>query len=170
MVPGHCSTDSLPKDVSSCTSCLFAVFAAETNYSLIIVHMITIFYDHMKCRRRLHTLHLMRGLTLLRLQSSSSWQRRRFWIRPRRTNAWWMSMKLGLTVEEEWKENFRMLKESFYKLTDKLRPFIKDKKLKWGLLFQQICNWQLHFIICLMKDVFVELPMLLDCHAHVFQR
>ena len=33
MVPGHCSTDSLPKYVSSCACCLFAVFAAETNYS-----------------------------------------------------------------------------------------------------------------------------------------
>ena len=38
-------------------------------------------------------------------------------------------MKLGLTVEE-WKENFRMLKESFYKLTDKLRPFMKEMKPK----------------------------------------
>ena len=39
-------------------------------------------------------------------------------------------MKLGLTVEEEWKENFRMSKESFYKLTDKLRPFIERQKTK----------------------------------------
>ena len=35
-----------------------------------------------------------------------------------------------LTVEEERKESFKMSMESFYKLTDKLRPFIKGLKTK----------------------------------------
>ena len=39
---------------------------------------------------------------------------RRFWTRPGRTTAWWDHFVAGVVVEEEWKENFRMSKPSFF--------------------------------------------------------
>ena len=53
--------------------------------------------------------------------------RRRFWFRPGRCDSWWLAFKRGLPVPAEWKENFRMSKESFEKLCDDLRPFIARK-------------------------------------------
>lgn len=50
--------------------------------------------------------------------------RRRFWVRPGRTSIWWDNIIRGLTVNEEWKENFRMSKSSFYKLCNELRSYI----------------------------------------------
>ena len=50
---------------------------------------------------------------------------RRFWVRPGRTSAWWDNFLHGLVVPEEWRENFRMSKESFMKLCDFVRPFVE---------------------------------------------
>ena len=46
--------------------------------------------------------------------------RRRFWMRPGRTRAWWDKFVTNTVVPEEWRENFRMSRESFYTLCDKL--------------------------------------------------
>ena len=54
-------------------------------------------------------------------------KRRRFWIRPGRTSLWWDNLRAGLSIEEEWKENFRMSRSSFFKLCDELRPHIEKK-------------------------------------------
>ena len=35
------------------------------------------------------------------------------WVRPGRTDAWWMSFIIGVVVDYEWKENFRMGKNNF---------------------------------------------------------
>ena len=34
---------------------------------------------------------------------------------------------IGVMITEEWKENFRMGKDNFYKLCGELRPFIERK-------------------------------------------
>lgn len=52
---------------------------------------------------------------------------RRFWVRPGRTTAWWDNFVGGVVIEEEWKENFRMSKGSFYKLCDELRVHIEKQ-------------------------------------------
>lgn len=54
-------------------------------------------------------------------------RKRRFWVRPGRTNAWWNSFVTDNVVAEEWKENFRMSKLSFNKLCDELRPYIEKQ-------------------------------------------
>jgi hypothetical protein len=54
-------------------------------------------------------------------------KRRRFWIRPGRTSLWWDNLWTGVSIEEEWKENFRMSRNSFLKLCDELRPHIEKK-------------------------------------------
>ena len=50
---------------------------------------------------------------------------RRFWIRPGRTKAWWDNFITDVVVPEEWRENFRMSKNTFYRLCQELQPFIQ---------------------------------------------
>ena len=50
---------------------------------------------------------------------------RRFWVRPGRTSAWWDNFASQTVVPEEWRENFRMSRESLYSLAEELRPHIE---------------------------------------------
>ena len=52
-------------------------------------------------------------------------RRRRYWVRPGRTRAWWDNFIAEVVVPEEWKENFRMSKVNFIKFCDELRPHIQ---------------------------------------------
>jgi len=45
-------------------------------------------------------------------------------VRPGRTSLWWENFVNNIVVAEEWRENFRMSKENFMKLCDKVRPFL----------------------------------------------
>ena len=49
---------------------------------------------------------------------------RRFWIRPGRCGVWWSNFQSRITHLEEWKEIFRMSKQTFDVLCHQLRPFI----------------------------------------------
>ena len=49
---------------------------------------------------------------------------RRFWMRPGRTRAWWDNFVSNVVLPEEWRENFRMSKGSFYILCDELEVYI----------------------------------------------
>ena len=53
--------------------------------------------------------------------------RRRFWIRPGRTCAWWDSFVTNLVLPEEWTENFRMSRDTFLSLCEHLGPHIERK-------------------------------------------
>ena len=48
---------------------------------------------------------------------------RRFWVRPGRTDAWWIHFEKNVVLPEEWRENFRMSRDSFFVLCDLLRPW-----------------------------------------------
>ncbi|XP_046841818.1 putative nuclease HARBI1 [Xenia sp. Carnegie-2017] len=52
---------------------------------------------------------------------------RRFWTRPGRTSAWWDNFASEIVVTEEWRENFRMSRESINSLAEELRPYIEGK-------------------------------------------
>ena len=52
---------------------------------------------------------------------------RRFWVRPGRTAAWWQNFVDGKVIDEEWRENFRMDKDSFYRLVEELEPFLEKQ-------------------------------------------
>ena len=52
-------------------------------------------------------------------------RKRRFWVRPGRTSAWWDNFVNGIMLEEEWKENFRMSRTSFFRLCELLQPYIE---------------------------------------------
>lgn len=49
---------------------------------------------------------------------------REYWIAPGRTRAWWDNFISGTMLLNEWRNNFRMSKDNFYKLCEELRPFI----------------------------------------------
>ncbi len=48
--------------------------------------------------------------------------------RPGRTDAWWGNFVKNIMVPKEWKENFRMSKESFFDLCNELRPFLQQQQ------------------------------------------
>lgn len=54
-------------------------------------------------------------------------QKRSKWIECGRTDAWWQNMINGLSPEQDWKRNFRISKELFQELCEKLRPYISPK-------------------------------------------
>ena len=47
-----------------------------------------------------------------------------FWIRFAQTSLWWDKFLQDKVISEDWRENHRMSKNSFYKLCDLLAPFI----------------------------------------------
>ena len=49
-------------------------------------------------------------------------RKRRFLVRPGRTAVWWQNFLDNIVIPEEWRENFCMPKESFYKLCDESCP------------------------------------------------
>ena len=53
-----------------------------------------------------------------------SMKSRRFWVRPGRSSLWWDNFLSGIVIDAEWKENFRMSKNSFQHLCNELRTYI----------------------------------------------
>ncbi len=49
---------------------------------------------------------------------------RKFWIRPGRTSKWWDNFVNRIVVSDEWRENFRMCRTSFFNLCDQVRPYL----------------------------------------------
>ena len=47
-------------------------------------------------------------------------QRRRFLVKPGRTDKWWQNMINGNCAVEEWKKNFRMPMEKFMEFVNEL--------------------------------------------------
>ena len=54
-------------------------------------------------------------------------KKRSKWVQSGRTDAWWQNMLNGLSADHEWKRNFRMSKEMFGELCEKLRSYISPK-------------------------------------------
>ena len=53
--------------------------------------------------------------------------RSRVWQRPGRTKVWWNSFLNATVVTNEWRENFRMTRNTFMTLTEQLRPFLEKR-------------------------------------------
>ena len=53
--------------------------------------------------------------------------RSRLWQRPGRTKVWWNSFLNATVVANEWRENFRMTRNTFMTLTEQLRPFLEKR-------------------------------------------
>ncbi|CAL9707842.1 unnamed protein product [Knipowitschia caucasica] len=52
---------------------------------------------------------------------------RRFWTRTGRTSSWWDNFVNGVVMDAEWRENFRMSRESVVALTEELSPHIEGQ-------------------------------------------
>ena len=72
-----------------------------------------------KLRNQLFRLILMHESGRAERKSKVKSQRK-YWIRPGRSNEWWNGFVKDEVLPDEWKNNFRMSKESFYILCDEL--------------------------------------------------
>ena len=52
---------------------------------------------------------------------------RGLWVRPGRSKVWWNNFLNDVVVPSEWRENFRMSKETFMSLCNELRPFLQKQ-------------------------------------------
>lgn len=57
-------------------------------------------------------------------------RKRKVWVKPGRTEDWWMKISNGKMHPEEWKINFRLNETEFYRLVNMLRPFANDGSTK----------------------------------------
>ena len=71
-----------------------------------------------------------------KLKKRANHHRRRFWMRPGRTSAWWDNFINGTMIEEEWRENFSSTSSSvhlyvsayfFLTFSEDLDIFLSDK-------------------------------------------
>ena len=54
----------------------------------------------------------------------------RFWIKPGRTRSWWDSFASNIVPSEEWKDNFRMSRHTFYSLCRQMSPYIEGQSTR----------------------------------------
>ena len=101
----------------TCVQLTLAIFSVHFNY----------------CKRKLDIFRLisMSDARIRRYKqvkrAGKQFRRRRFWVRPGRTSAWWDNFVRQTVIEEEWRENFRMSRRSLHELADELRPYIEGK-------------------------------------------
>ena len=79
-------------------------------------------------RRRQRLVYLSQVSSCNSLQSARRRRPRRFWVRPGRTQRWWRNFEEDCVLPVEWKENFRMRKETFLLLCSHLRPYLEQQE------------------------------------------
>ena len=88
---------------------------------------------NMHARRRSHLMSVIENSSrrLYRMAKATKNRRkrteRRFWQRPGRTGVWWKNFVTGVMLPEEWRENFRMSRDSFFELCEEVRPFLEKQ-------------------------------------------
>ena len=61
------------------------------------------------------------------LATKSRRGQRSMWERPGRSKIWWNNFLNGIIVANEWRENFRMTRDTFMTLTEEVRPFLEKR-------------------------------------------
>ena len=77
-------------------------------------------------RRRRFMLDLVRSSKQLSRKKRQG-RIRGLWVRPGRSKVWWNNFLNDVVVPSEWRENFRMSKETFMSLCDEVRPFLQKQ-------------------------------------------
>ena len=113
------------KVIFTLISLLSSLIAAyQLNFMLLDLNN-AIYYGR---KRKLSSiLALSKQICRARLAKPRAPAKRRFWTRPGRTSAWWDNFASQNVVPEEWKENFRMSRDTFLILCEELRPFIEKQ-------------------------------------------
>ena len=70
--------------------------------------------------------YALRKLKLLKRQRFER-KSRSIWVKPGRTNLWWENVRNGVAHVDVWKKNFRLTRDLFYELLNKLEPHIRIK-------------------------------------------
>jgi hypothetical protein len=104
----------------------------------LISSLIACIQLHVTMLLNVHGEYLRKRINIMKMFSVSTSQKivlkrlkkkparpRRFWVRPGRTSAWWDNFASQTVVPEEWRENFRMSRESVNSLAEELRPHIE---------------------------------------------
>ena len=108
---------------------LISLIASIVSCIQLNIAMLNSHADYMKKRMnivRLLSLPLTKTAIVKRLGKKRQ-RKKRFWIRPGRTSAWWNGCIGEIVVPEEWRENFMMSKVSMKRLAEELRPYIEGK-------------------------------------------
>ena len=110
-------------------SCVMLALISSIIASIQLNHAIIDIQENCK-RRRLNLSRLLSTTTstftrVKRLRCRRESKERRFWTRPGCTSAWWNNFADQVVIPEEWKENFRMSRDSLYNLAEELRPYIR---------------------------------------------
>ena len=81
-------------------------------------------------------------------KSKKKRQARRFWVRPGRTQVWCQNFLNNIVVNEEWKENFRMTKNTFMALCEELRGHLQknDTHLREALDVEKQVGITLYYL------------------------
>ena len=98
------------------------VACMQVNIALLNIHT-----SYMRRRRNLNQLLSVSFLKTCKKLPRKKLRPRRFWTRPGRTSTWWNNFVNEVVIAEEWKENFRMSKNSSHKFAEELEPYIKGK-------------------------------------------
>ena len=112
------------------TSLLSTLAATASTYAAVAV--LSQSYHRIR-RRRLASIieessHKIEQISkVLKVNKRRKRQDRRFWVRPGRTSAWWRNFERDVVLPEEWRENFRMSKDSFMMLCNQLRPLLEKQ-------------------------------------------
>ena len=126
-------------------SCVMLALISSIIASIQLNHAIIDIQENYK-RRRLNRSRLLSTTTstftrVKRLRCRRESKERRFWTRPGRTSAWWNNFADQVVIPEEWKENFRMSRDSlrcmtsFYAFTsvfvsDGLKRYVNDDRFR----------------------------------------
>ena len=120
----------LRKKIISTLIILLSGLAAAANFNAILAILLT--YSHRRQQKLLAAQINNSSVKIARINSAIKSSKRKnvtrsFWERPGRTGAWWCNFTRNIVVPDEWRENFRMSRDSFYVLCNKLRPFIEKQ-------------------------------------------
>ena len=130
---------SIVSDMFSATAAVAVVSAVNLSNSFM-----NLLRKLISRRNNQACLSVLENLAITRCRHKSFKKRprkkKRFWMKPGRTNLWWRNMKEDKCLEEDCKKNFRMSKVVFLKLVDELRPFISPnlRSPRPGILEEKI--------------------------------
>ena len=102
---------------------LFACAQLHGFLILMLMLMLMLQQQQLQATHRALFFDFNRAATRLRKLNKRR-KNRRVWVRPGRTERWWISLWTGVLEEQEWQSNLRMDRASFLELVEKVRPLL----------------------------------------------
>ena len=93
---------------------------AFTNLQMGLIFSIRNFYKKKKVLRNILLLQANEKYKVVKMKPAV----RKYWVRPGKDRYWWENFALRKVVEEEWRENFRMSRETFQVLWEEINLYI----------------------------------------------